>query len=401
MTDPSPHPRATLENGDPPDPRVDADRRAREGDHPDPRALPRQGCEPRRHGRARRAGCTSRSSPASTTAPGRSSRRSRTKSTTRRWSWRRRSPSIPCAPTTSCRSTGTAHIAYIPNDTIVGLSKLPRLLEFYARRPQLQERLTEQVAAVLEEELKPQGVMVVDRGPAPLRGDARRQEAGRRDGDVRDPGDLPAEGRPGGVSGPHAAAGAEEPFSRSGVSFPDRRISMSRSRRPSPPSSPPLAFSLPAAAERDRHDRQGRRDGCSGVHVHFGDRLTARGEETITICRGGTRRASSLEGSRNGGVTSAAPTWASSRSRRALAAAGDDEASARAVLSKIALRTSGGRVTLEGPDGETVERLPDRVGPRRTPTSRSRARTARSPCSDLPERSRVKAPRTAPSRSRA
>ena len=56
---------------------------------------------------------------------------------------------------------GHGHIAYIPNDKIVGLSKLPRLLEFYARRPQVQERLTEQVAAVLEEELKPQGVMVV------------------------------------------------------------------------------------------------------------------------------------------------------------------------------------------------------------------------------------------------
>jgi GTP cyclohydrolase IA len=56
---------------------------------------------------------------------------------------------------------GHGHIAYIPNDKIVGLSKLPRLLEFFARRPQVQERLTEQVAGVLEEELKPLGVMVV------------------------------------------------------------------------------------------------------------------------------------------------------------------------------------------------------------------------------------------------
>ena len=56
---------------------------------------------------------------------------------------------------------GHGHIAYIPNEKIVGLSKLPRLLEFFARRPQLQERLTEQVASTLEEELKPQGVMVV------------------------------------------------------------------------------------------------------------------------------------------------------------------------------------------------------------------------------------------------
>jgi len=56
---------------------------------------------------------------------------------------------------------GHGHIAYIPNEKIVGLSKLPRLLDFFARRPQLQERLTEQVAEVLAEELKPLGVMVV------------------------------------------------------------------------------------------------------------------------------------------------------------------------------------------------------------------------------------------------
>ena len=56
---------------------------------------------------------------------------------------------------------GHAHIAYVPNDSIVGLSKLPRILEFYAKRPQLQERLTEQVVTFLENKLKPQGAMVV------------------------------------------------------------------------------------------------------------------------------------------------------------------------------------------------------------------------------------------------
>ena len=56
---------------------------------------------------------------------------------------------------------GHAHLAYIPNDKIVGLSKMPRILEFYARRPQLQERMTEQIAGFLEEQLAPQGVMVV------------------------------------------------------------------------------------------------------------------------------------------------------------------------------------------------------------------------------------------------
>lgn len=56
---------------------------------------------------------------------------------------------------------GHAHIAYIPNDTILGLSKFARILEFYAKRPQLQERLTEQVADYLSRKLEPQGVMVV------------------------------------------------------------------------------------------------------------------------------------------------------------------------------------------------------------------------------------------------
>jgi len=56
---------------------------------------------------------------------------------------------------------GHAHMAYIPSQHLVGLSKLPRILEFYAKRPQLQERLTEQVVTFLEEELRPQGAMVV------------------------------------------------------------------------------------------------------------------------------------------------------------------------------------------------------------------------------------------------
>jgi GTP cyclohydrolase I len=56
---------------------------------------------------------------------------------------------------------GHAHIAYIPNRRIVGLSKLPRILEFYAKRPQVQERLTEQVADCLWTKLQPLGAMVV------------------------------------------------------------------------------------------------------------------------------------------------------------------------------------------------------------------------------------------------
>ena len=56
---------------------------------------------------------------------------------------------------------GHAHIAYIPRDRIIGLSKMARIVEFYAKRPQLQERLTEQVVGFLQEQLNPLGAMVV------------------------------------------------------------------------------------------------------------------------------------------------------------------------------------------------------------------------------------------------
>ena len=56
---------------------------------------------------------------------------------------------------------GKAHIAYIPNGKIVGLSKLPRVVDVFARRLQVQERLTDQIVNAIDKVLKPQGVAVV------------------------------------------------------------------------------------------------------------------------------------------------------------------------------------------------------------------------------------------------
>jgi GTP cyclohydrolase I len=56
---------------------------------------------------------------------------------------------------------GVAHVGYLPRDRILGLSKLARVVELFARRPQVQERLTRQVADWLDEQLGPRGVGVV------------------------------------------------------------------------------------------------------------------------------------------------------------------------------------------------------------------------------------------------
>ncbi len=56
---------------------------------------------------------------------------------------------------------GKAHVAYIPSGQIVGISKLARVVESFARRPQVQERMTSQIAEIINKELKPEGVAVV------------------------------------------------------------------------------------------------------------------------------------------------------------------------------------------------------------------------------------------------
>jgi GTP cyclohydrolase I len=59
---------------------------------------------------------------------------------------------------------GKAHVAYVPNGKVIGLSKIPRIVEMFARRLQVQERMTQQIAEFLQEVLQPQGVAVVVEG---------------------------------------------------------------------------------------------------------------------------------------------------------------------------------------------------------------------------------------------
>ncbi len=59
---------------------------------------------------------------------------------------------------------GQAHVAYIPKGKVIGLSKIPRIVEMFARRLQVQERMTQQIAEFLQETLQPRGVAVVCEG---------------------------------------------------------------------------------------------------------------------------------------------------------------------------------------------------------------------------------------------
>lgn len=74
---------------------------------------------------------------------------------------------------------GRAHVAYIPSDKVIGLSKIPRIVEMFSRRLQVQERLTRQIADTIQDILSPQGVAVVIEGShmcSMMRG-VKKQEA--------------------------------------------------------------------------------------------------------------------------------------------------------------------------------------------------------------------------------
>lgn len=59
---------------------------------------------------------------------------------------------------------GTAHVAYIPNGKVIGLSKIPRIIDLFARRLQVQERMTRQIAQCLQQVLNPKGIAVITNG---------------------------------------------------------------------------------------------------------------------------------------------------------------------------------------------------------------------------------------------
>lgn len=94
--------------------------------------------------------------------------------------------------------TGVAHVAYVPTQRVLGLSKIPRIVDMFARRLQIQERLTNEIAAAIEKAIAPAGVMVVLEGQhscAALRGvrkqgmnmkTSARRGVFRSDGALRD-----------------------------------------------------------------------------------------------------------------------------------------------------------------------------------------------------------------------
>ena len=86
---------------------------------------------------------------------------------------------------------GHAHVAYLPKSKVIGLSKIPRIVDMFSRRLQVQERLTRQIAEFLVEVLDPRGVAVVMTAPAFVLHNSRGEEARRQHDHQRHAGRLP------------------------------------------------------------------------------------------------------------------------------------------------------------------------------------------------------------------
>ena len=84
--------------------------------------------------------------------------------TVRRWSSSRTSSSTASASTTCCPSTAACTSPTSPTGKIIGLSKIPRIVDVFARRLQVQERMTQQIAQAIQDVLQPKGVGVVADG---------------------------------------------------------------------------------------------------------------------------------------------------------------------------------------------------------------------------------------------
>ncbi len=97
---------------------------------------------------------------------------------------------------------GKVHVAYIPNGRLLGLSKVARVVEVFARRLQVQERLTDEIADAIVQAVEPDGVGVVveayhRRGLSPVHDDARNREAEQQDDHECGSGEIP-------IGPPHA-----------------------------------------------------------------------------------------------------------------------------------------------------------------------------------------------------
>ncbi len=90
---------------------------------------------------------------------------------------------------------GKMHVAYLPQKKVIGLSKIPRIVDMFARRLQIQERLTQQVAQTIQEVIQSAGRRRDLRSAAFLHDDARRGEAALGRDDERDAGGFPGSQR--------------------------------------------------------------------------------------------------------------------------------------------------------------------------------------------------------------